>query len=240
MDSAVRDLVQSLKDSLHSQRSASNHNLASTENKQSRERLLIGISGFPASGKSTLARVVAQQVNRDLGGDVAVVVGLDGWHFSRAHLDTMPDPALAHARRGAHWTFDGESYASFAQTLLDGTKSTFAPSFDHALKDPVADDVEVKSSHEIVIIEGLYVFLDIAPWRTAGELLHERWFIDVEEIEARNRLARRHVKSGICPDEASGLARADQNDLPNGRFVRENMLIPTRTIVSVADNQWSV
>ncbi|EJD44038.1 P-loop containing nucleoside triphosphate hydrolase protein [Auricularia subglabra TFB-10046 SS5] len=204
------------------------------------ERLLVGISGFPASGKSTLAREVALRVNALHGGgaEVAAVVGLDGWHFSRAHLDTMPDPALAHARRGAHWTFDGAAFVSFVQALSaegEGEGEVRAPSFDHALKDPVPDDVVVRAAHRIVLLEGLYVFLDVAPWAAAGALLAERWFVDVAEDEAARRLVRRHVQSGITPDEESALRRAVENDLPNGRFVREHLLQPTRYITSVTD-----
>jgi len=32
-------------------------------------------------------------------GEVAICVGLDGWHYSRAELDTFPDPSEAHWRR---------------------------------------------------------------------------------------------------------------------------------------------
>lgn len=207
------------------------------------ERLLVGISGFPASGKSTLAREVAARVNalaRDSGDgeEVAVVVGLDGWHLSRAQLDAMPDPALARARRGAHWTFDGASFVSFVQSLAAGEEAR-APSFDHALKDPVADDVAVRAAHRLVLLEGLYVFLDVAPWAAAGALLRERWFVDVPEDEAARRLVRRHVQSGIAPDEESARRRAEENDLPNGRFVREHLLQPTRYITSVTDPRFA-
>lgn len=34
----------------------------------------------------------------------------DGFHFFRRQLDQMPDPQLAHARRGAEWTFDARAY----------------------------------------------------------------------------------------------------------------------------------
>lgn len=207
------------------------------------ERLLVGISGFPASGKSTLAREVAARVNALAQGEeeVAVVVGLDGWHLSRAQLDAMPDPALARARRGAHWTFDGASFVSFVQSLLDvgAGEEVHAPSFDHALKDPVPDDVAVRAAHRLVLLEGLYVFLDIAPWAAAGALLAERWFVDVPEDEAARRLVRRHVQSGIAPDEESARRRAEENDLPNGRFVREHLLQPTRYITSVTDPRYA-
>ena len=83
-------------------------------------RLVVGIAGVPASGKSTLARRLVDDVNTLLRSysetpahDVAVLVGLDGWHLTRAQLDTLPDSKLAHDRRGAHWTFDGQAYVDF-------------------------------------------------------------------------------------------------------------------------------
>ena len=31
---------------------------------------------------------------------------MDGYHYYRSELDEMSDPELAHARRGAEFTFD--------------------------------------------------------------------------------------------------------------------------------------
>lgn len=219
-------------------------------------RLLVGISGCPASGKSTVAHAIASRVNELIGADVATVVGLDGWHHTRAHLDAMPDPVLAHARRGAHWTFDGQRFVAFVRALHDAPDATCrAPSFDHALKDPVEDDVEVRAGHRIVLLEGLYTFLDVDPWREAGALMDERWFIDVDEDESSRRLVKRHVQTGVTPDAATALQRAVENDLPSqscscagfeshemhiltdGKFVREHLLTPTRTITSVSDRE---
>ena len=36
---------------------------------------------------------------RSDGGEVAICVGLDGWHYSRAALDGFEDPKEAHYRR---------------------------------------------------------------------------------------------------------------------------------------------
>ena len=33
-----------------------------------------------------------------------------GFHYYRRELDAMPDPAAAHARRGAPWTFDAAAF----------------------------------------------------------------------------------------------------------------------------------
>jgi pantothenate kinase len=201
-------------------------------------RLLVGISGIPASGKTTFAQILTERINhiliqarspaqlsesttQDIQADVerpqAILVGLDGWHLTRAQLDVFPDPQTAHDRRGSHWTFDGASYVSFVRALRNtiGTLVISAPSFDHALKDPTPDAVSIYPYHRIVIIEGLYVFLAIKPWSEGGLLLDERWFIQVDPVEARKRLVKRHVLTGVAKDLEEAEWRADENDGPS-------------------------
>ena len=232
------------------------------------QRLLVGIAGVPASGKSTLAQMIIDHVNRKWQerfniAEVAVVVGLDGWHLSRAQLDAMPDPKLAHDRRGAHWTFDGESYVKFMRELQKVPASTtipetdasivYAPSFSHELKDPTPLAVAIHPKRRLVVIEGLYTYLGISPWNEAGEMLDERWWVEIGEEEAEKRLVLRHVRSGVAKDHPEAVWRARENDAPSkcsggqppstnqienildGRFVKENMLKPTRVIQSVED-----
>lgn len=176
----------------------------------------MGIAGSPASGKSTLAQLLVDDVNAALPS-TAVLVGLDGWHLTRAQLDAFPDSKLAHDRRGAHWTFDGPGYVEFVRSLrTEGEVQVLsAPTFDHALKDPTPDAMAIHPCHRIVVIEGLYTFLSVEPWKAAGELLDERWWIEVGEEEAQRRLIKRHVVSGVAKDEEEALWRAEQNDLPS-------------------------
>ncbi|KAF5376882.1 hypothetical protein D9615_007243 [Tricholomella constricta] len=211
-------------------------------------RLLVGISGIPASGKSTFAHLLTADTNELLAsgaepvGDTtsrALLIGLDGWHLSRAQLDQLPDPKLAHDRRGIHWTFDGPGYVDFVRSLREplnpDTPIITAPSFDHAMKDPTYDDVTVHPYHRIVIIEGLYTFLSIAPWNEAGLLLDERWHIQIDIDTAQGRLIKRHVVTGVAKDMAEAVWRAEENDMPNGRFVIANTLEPTRIIHNIDD-----
>ena len=49
-----------------------------------------------------------------------------------------------------------------------------APSFDHALKDPVLDDLAISSRTRLIIVEGNYTLLDAEPWREISRLVDER------------------------------------------------------------------
>ncbi|KAJ7184350.1 P-loop containing nucleoside triphosphate hydrolase protein [Mycena filopes] len=210
-------------------------------------RLIVGIAGSPAAGKSSFCHRLLRNINTLLAQDVsspateptsAILVGLDGWHLTRAELSLFPDPQLAHERRGIHWTFDAKGYVAFVQALrlpLASPKVVSAPAFSHALKDPTPDAISVHPHHRIVLIEGLYAFLSIAPWAEAAALLDERWFIRVDEAEACRRLVKRHVETGICLDEAAARLRAEGNDLPNARFITKNMMQPTKFIESIED-----
>ncbi|KAG5352574.1 hypothetical protein C0989_001698 [Termitomyces sp. Mn162] len=211
-------------------------------------RLLVGISGIPASGKSTFAVLLTAHTNNLLvsvgnPSPTALLIGMDGWHLSRAQLDHFPDPKLAHDRRGSHWTFDGSGYVSFIYSLRKplspNTLVLTAPSFDHALKDPIYDDIAIHPHHRIVIIEGLYTSLSIPPWNEASQLLDERWYLDIEINKAQQRLIKRHVATGVAKDMEEAIWRAEENDMPNGRFVIANMLEPTRSIQSVEDSSLS-
>ncbi|KAK0440742.1 P-loop containing nucleoside triphosphate hydrolase protein [Armillaria borealis] len=229
MDQAATTLAQHLVDKL--QKTPSN------------DRLLVGICGIPASGKSVFSDLLEQCTNELLekSGQQsrAVLVGLDGWHLTRAQLDQFPDPTLAHSRRGIHWTFDGPAYLAFVKSLrtpLDASPVITAPSFDHAVKDPTPDAVTIRSHHRIVIIEGLYTCLSVDHWAEAGRLLDERCYLRLDIEEARQRLVKRHVLTGITQTLDDAHLRAEQNDMPNGTFIIENMLEPTRIIDSVEDS----
>lgn len=158
-----------------------------------------------------------KHLNAGSGDELAILVGLDGWHLTRDQLDLMPDPVLAHARRGAHWTFDAPGYVSFVKSVQQPitTDIITAPSFDHALKDPIPGAIVIRPNHRIIIIEGLYAFLSKAPWDEAGKLLDIRWFIRADPDEAYARLVARHVLTGVTKDATEASKRAQENDIPS-------------------------
>jgi pantothenate kinase len=198
------------------------------------KRTLVGIAGPPGSGKTTIASHVLALLNSPAGTVApipAVAVPMDGFHYTRAQLDDFADPAEAHKRRGAPWTFDVDAVLRLVQQLHESTLldpqdrvNILAPSFDHAIKDPVPNDICIPATASIVILEGNYLLLDEAKWRDIGPQLDFRILIHVAAEEARSRVAARHVLSGIEPSLELGEIRFDSNDGPNGDLIRSKVV----------------
>ena len=121
-------------------------------------RFMVGLAGGPGSGKTMTAGLLCDRINALLCGGgggsdssgaapapACAVVPMDGFHYYRRQLDAMPDPQLAHARRGAHWTFDAEKFVACVARVRDGGGgggdggggggAVLVPSFDHAVGD---------------------------------------------------------------------------------------------------------
>jgi len=167
---------------------------------------------------------------------------MDGYHLSRAQLSAMPDPSTAHARRGAAFTFDDNSFLELVRDLrkplLPESKTVYAPSFDHALKDPIADDIPIHPAARIVIFEGNYLSLNKGLWKEAAELMDELWLVEVDFDTARRRLVERHVKAGIAKDGEEAGRRADENDLVNAKEIIDDRLEVQEVIISREDETW--
>ena len=148
----------------------------------------------------------------------------------------MPDPTTAHRHRGAAFTFDDKAFLDLVKMLrkplLPESKTVYAPSFDHAIKDPVADDIPIQPTLRIVILEGNYLSLNKGLWKEAAELMDELWFVKVEFETAKRRLMVRHVAAGIVSNEEDASNRADEIDLVNGRHILDNMLSVQEVILN--------
>ncbi|KAK7204093.1 P-loop containing nucleoside triphosphate hydrolase protein [Myxozyma melibiosi] len=215
------------------------------------QRILIAVSGIPGSGKTTLGNVVLDKINQQwtalqtttTASRIAAFIPMDGFHLTRASLAAMPNPEEAFARRGAPFTFDPQSLLALVQELRKpltaDSRPIYAPSFDHAKKDPVENDIEVLPTDRVLIIEGNYLHLDEEPWSAIAGLMDELWFVRVDRDIARRRIIKRHIKVGIAKDEQEAAKRADENDLVNGDYIIAHSLTPHRVIISIQDNNYS-
>lgn len=207
-----------------------------------------------AAGKTTLAAKVSQRLNElkrqasptlgPSGTEIAIFLPMDGYHLTREQLSAMPDSHTAHARRGAAFTFDAPAFLKLVKKLREPicpeTSTIFAPSFDHAKKDPVENDLPISASARVIVIEGNYLSLGSGAeeWKQAAELMDELWFVEVPEDVARKRLISRHVASGIAANAEDAAKRADENDLVNGREIISGRLEVHEIVQSREDDAW--
>ncbi|MBC7723264.1 MAG: nucleoside/nucleotide kinase family protein [Burkholderiaceae bacterium] len=162
-------------------------------------RVVLGITGSPGAGKTTLAINLARRVNVLLEADVAVHVPMDGFHLANATLDRLG----IHDRKGAIDTFDGWGFVALLgrlSTELD--HAVYAPGFDRAMDEGVAAQIAVLPGVSLVIVEGNYLLADIEPWPQVAGLLAESWFCETGEDERLRRLIDRHEKHGRSPEAA--------------------------------------
>ncbi|KAI7841354.1 hypothetical protein COHA_004972 [Chlorella ohadii] len=188
---------------------------------------LVAIIGVPGSGKSSTAKAVCARLNAR--GVPAANVPMDGFHYYRRQLDQMPDPELAHARRGAEWTFDARAYHACLQQIK-ATGQAEAPSFDHGVGDPVPNDIQVGRQHRVVLSEGNYLLLAAEPWCKLHELFDEAWYIDCDVDTAMQRVFQRQTGNGLEPEVSRW--RIAANDRPNAEQIattasRATLLVPT-------------
>jgi pantothenate kinase len=168
-------------------------------------RTLLGITGPPGGGKSTLAEAVTQEL-----GDRAVLVGMDGFHLAQAELVRLG----RRDRMGALDTFDGAGYVALLRRLrLASEEVVYAPEFRRSIEEPIAGAIAVPRDVPLVITEGNYLLVDQGPWAEVRDLLDETWYVVQDEDRRLELLIARHVEFGKEPDFArEWVMRSDQRN----------------------------
>ncbi|MFF7381478.1 nucleoside/nucleotide kinase family protein [Streptomyces griseoluteus] len=159
------------------------------------QRALLGITGGPGAGKTTLAGHLVRALNAD-GPPWVAHVPMDGFHLADAELDRLG----RRDRKGAPDTFDAAGYAALLRRLrespAEGGEVVYAPAFERDLEQPVAGSVPVPPSARLVVTEGNYLLLREGAWAGVRPLLDEVWYCEVGEPERVRRLVARHVEFG--------------------------------------------
>jgi len=170
-------------------------------------RFVLGITGSPGAGKSTLAAFLAETCE-------AVVVPMDGFHL--ADVELVRRGLLD--RKGAPETFDGWGYAALlARVHRRSDHVVMAPMFERDLEQPIPGAIAVPPSAGLVVTEGNYLLLEAAPWPLVRSRLDAVWHVVTDDALRLPRLLARHVASGKSPEAAADwVARVDQ---PNGVLI---------------------
>ena len=178
------------------------------------ERALLGITGGPGAGKSTVSEWLVARLNERAGVPVAAYVPMDGFHLSNLVLRALG----LRDRKGAPQTFDAAGFAALLGRLREaGDAPVYAPRFHREIEESIAAEIAVGPEIRLVVVEGNYLLLDRPEWRAVRACLDRVWYLDVpDEVLAQRLLDRRLLAE---PDRVRAQAWLDDNDLPNARLV---------------------
>src|SRR5262245_56549906 len=135
-------------------------------------RIIVGITGAPGAGKSTLAQAVAKRFER-----AAVCVPMDGFHLSNVELVRL---GLAD-RKGAPETFDAWGFVHLMRRVRAADELVYAPMFDRGLNESIGSAIPIAPSVELVVVEGNYLLLPTDPWVRVRSLYDLTVYVDVPD-----------------------------------------------------------
>jgi len=183
-------------------------------------RVLLGVAGAGASGKSVFAALVREVFNKALstGAMRAALCPMDGFHFANAYLDShfvvdeKGKKGPLRAIKGAPQTFDVGSFVHCLRRLRD-EPSVALPCYDRRLHDPVPEGIQIGPADRIAVVEGNYLLLDAGPWAEVARLLDLSLFI-LQPLEVvRDAMVKRHILGGRSKKDA--LRHFEQVDRSN-------------------------
>ncbi len=162
-------------------------------------RRVLGITGAPGAGKSTLADAVAQAF-----AGRCVVVPMDGFHLAQNELERLGRAD----RKGAPDTFDAAGYVALLRRLREPADGevVYAPEYRRDLRHGVTGAIPVPAGVPLVVTEGNYLLLDRDGFGPVVALLDESWFVQPAQDVRLERLVARHERFGKAPEAARAWA----------------------------------
>lgn len=173
-------------------------------------RAVLGLTGSPGAGKTTLAEHLVRALNGS-GEPWVAHVPMDGFHLADVELDRLG----LRDRKGAPETFDAAGYAALLRRLREDPDGdiVYAPGFERVLEQPVAGAIPVLPAVRLTVTEGNYLLLGTGAWARVRPQLDEVWFCELDERERVRRLVARHEEFGKTHEEAlAWVLRSDQRN----------------------------
>lgn len=213
------------------------HHRAKTANGERSARSIVFIAAPPATGKSTLAAFLADELTNM--EQPAQAVGIDGFHFPNAYLrehavvrhgGTIPLSRI----KGAPETYD--STALLDTLRATATTDTAWPGYSRRLHEGVPNALPTPGV--ITIVEGNWLLLESAPWRHMSDYADLTIFITALRETLRQRLIHRKVQGGLALDQATEFV--EFSDLPNVDTVLHHSMTDRADIHLTMSNDGSI
>lgn len=193
-------------------------------------RAVLGITGPPGSGKTTLAAALVAALTAEpegLGPDAVALVPMDGFHLADAQLERLG----LRDRQGAPETFDVGGYVTALERLRRSGTLVYVPGFERDLEQPLAAARVVLPAARLLVTDGNYLLSRQGGWEQVRPLLDEVWYVDTPEEQRRRRLEARHVQFGKDPEAAR--AWVTSVDEPNAVHVAAERHRADRVVTSM-------
>lgn len=181
-------------------------------------RVIAAIAGAPGSGKSTLADKLVGKLNARQPG-LAAVLPMDGYHYDDLYLV----PAGLRPRKGAPMTFDvGGLYHTLKRLRALDEDEVAVPVFDRKIEIARAGARLIPNDTPVIVVEGNWLLLNQSPWDRLRPMFDVTVMVEVPEHVLRARLRGRWERLGLSEPEI--VEKLEENDLPNGRWVRDGSI----------------
>lgn len=185
--------------------------------RQQGRRIIVFIAAPAGCGKSTLVSFL-EQLAREHGIAGVQALGMDGFHYPQAYLNTheaMLDGSMIRLAdiKGHPLTFDVQKLKDTLASIQreDGTW----PYYSRKIHDPIEDAIRVTGN--IILLEGNYLLYKKEPWNDLSRFCDASLFLRMEEDVLIKRIIERKVQTGRSVDEATRTVYA--SDVRNIRLV---------------------
>ncbi len=150
--------------------------------------LLVGICGGTGSGKTTLARLVVEQLRETMGSKSTSLLQFDAYYCDQGHLSSDERAQVNYDHPDS---LDGPLLVEHLQKLRAG-REVAVPVYDFATHTRTGD-LHIVEPAEVIIVEGILLFAFEPVW----EQLDYRVFRNCpEEVRFRRRTKRDHAERG--------------------------------------------
>ncbi|CAM9094230.1 unnamed protein product [Ectocarpus fasciculatus] len=172
------------------------------------ERVLVGLCGSAAAGKSTLAQLLCAAYGIIWGASSIQCISMDAYSYPNAHLAAEVTEYLGRACtlkdiKGLPKTLDCASLLRDLGRLRTPSKESIKlPAYSRDLHDPVPDCIAVAPDCRVVIVEGLHLLHQEGLWKEISAALHRTIFLDIPRSVCFDRVVGRKVANGRSRDSS--------------------------------------